>query len=809
MMIGGSGSKSTIDYYGASKQPIAPMGEKRVFKRGSIQLDESAMKEKLIKHQTFTFLKQVPLFEKLSEAELAKLANEMVEKDYPKGTTIISPGQIGAGLYIIMKGQARVYTKSATGEEKEYRNLQVCDYFGEAAQLENIARGRGVISLTDAMLLILPRTKYNTLFAPAAVESKHIKRAAVQSETTSTHTDSTIPKNAIMDKSKELIATLRNALHVNPLFAEVSPKHLGDVVDTMWLKVCPEGSDIVKQGAEGNFLFVVEKGFADVVENGEKVFVKEAGHLIGELSLFYNAPLTSTVTATSDMVLWTIDRGTYRNILTAVSMAELKIRRDFVEKVTLLKPLPNSDKQKVADALEKVTYPSGTAIIKQGDIGDAVYFIITGKVKITKTVEGGTVLDLMQITDNSCFGERALVKNERRAAQCTAVGEVECYRLANTDFVALLGPLDSVFKEQEENYKTMVQKLSLEAGSLEPQPNESKMDSAHAGAFVPRKLNPDNIQQVDLEEAGLLGKGSFGTVNLVKHKRTGKTYALKAVGKAHIVRTKQEEHTMNEKKALVYLDHPFVIKLHATYQDKTFLYFLMEVCLGGELFAILRVHNILDDTAARFYAASILLVFEHMHNINFIYRDLKPENILLDSQGYVKLTDYGFAKELNNTANKTFTLCGTPDYLAPEVLTGVGHSKGVDWWCLGIMIYEMLAGQAPFFDNNQMHQYRKIKSGQYSCPSNFSANAKDIIAGLLKVKPTERLGIVAGGPQTIKEHAWFKGLSFDDLVNCKLVAPWKPNIKDDFDLSNFDEYDDDESKEYYPYYGNCDWCKDF
>jgi len=238
------------------------------------------------------------------------------------------------------------------------------------------------------------------------------------------------------------------------------------------------------------------------------------------------------------------------------------------------------------------------------------------------------------------------------------------------------------------------------------------------------------------------------------------------------------------------LDHPFLIKLHATFRDHDRLYFLLEPCLGGELFSVLRERTLFDEPTARFYAACVVSAFEYMHSKNIIYRDLKPENLLLDRQGYLKVTDFGFAKDIST--GRTWTLCGTPDYLAPEIVAGKGHGKGVDWWTLGIFIYEMLASYPPFYDEDPMKTYAKIMQGNITFPSHFSKEAVSLVKKLLHPKAFKRLGVVKGGAKLVKKHPWFKDLDWDALYRKELIGPIIPTIKDEYDLGNFDEYPEEE-----------------
>jgi serine/threonine protein kinase len=297
------------------------------------------------------------------------------------------------------------------------------------------------------------------------------------------------------------------------------------------------------------------------------------------------------------------------------------------------------------------------------------------------------------------------------------------------------------------------------------------------------------IHLKDLRVLGTLGKGSFGHVQLVMD-TAGKTYALKAVNKLQIVQTKQQGHMISEKRVMEQLNHPFLVKLYTTFQDRDRIYFLLEPSLGGELFSVLRVRSLFDEPTSRFCAATIVLAFEYLHSKDIIYRDLKPENVLYDSRGYLKITDFGFAKYIGKEL--TWTLCGTPDYLAPEIVQGKGHGKAVDWWTLGIFIFEMLASYPPFFDEDPMQTYNKIMKGVVAYPSHFSKEAVDLLHGFLHPKPTQRLGATKGEAANIQSHSWFAGFDWAAMLAMRLQPPIVPIIKSETDLSNFDDYGDEE-----------------
>lgn len=221
--------------------------------------------------------------------------------------------------------------------------------------------------------------------------------------------------------------------------------------------------------------------------------------------------------------------------------------------------------------------------------------------------------------------------------------------------------------------------------------------------------------------------------------------------------------------------------------DAKYIYMTLEYIVGGEFFTYLRRQGHFDALAARFYTAQIVLIFEYMHSSDHIYRDLKPENLLLDKRGYLKLADFGFAKHVTF---KTYTLCGTPEYIAPEVLLNKGHGKGVDWWTLGILLFEMITGQPPFVDDDPMGIYQLILGGKLNFPKHFDKNAKSLAKKLLLADLTKRFGCLKGGAQDIKEHKYFNEFDFNELLAGKLAPPIVPAVANEADTSNFDPYPD-------------------
>ena len=299
-----------------------------------------------------------------------------------------------------------------------------------------------------------------------------------------------------------------------------------------------------------------------------------------------------------------------------------------------------------------------------------------------------------------------------------------------------------------------------------------------------------SIKRVNLEDfivKKTVGTGSFGRVKLIYQTKESKYYALKILKKTEVIKLKQVDHILSEITILNMIDFPFCVNMFGITQDDRFLYIVLEYVPGGELFTYLRTVQYLQNDAARFYAAQVTSMFEYMHSKSIVYRDLKPENLLIDSQGYLKLTDFGFAKVIEG---RTYTLCGTPEYLAPEILLQKGHGKPVDWWCLGILIYEMLVGIDPFSDEEPMAVYQNILRGKIKFPSSFDANAKSLVKHLLVADLAKRYGNLKGGVSDIKDHRWFKDFDWKVLLKKGMKVPFIPRISNEGDTSNYSEYPD-------------------
>ncbi|BFZ60693.1 hypothetical protein YB2330_001735 [Saitoella coloradoensis] len=330
----------------------------------------------------------------------------------------------------------------------------------------------------------------------------------------------------------------------------------------------------------------------------------------------------------------------------------------------------------------------------------------------------------------------------------------------------------------------------------------------------PRSPNPSH--------ANLISSSSSHDPHPHGHRRRSSAqpqfFALKILAKATVLKLKQLEHVLNESSILHAISspspshapshtptpgHPFLTTLHSSFQTRTSLFMLLEFVPGGELFTHLRRAGHFPTPVAQFYAAEIVLALEFLHACGIVYRDLKPENILLAETGHIKITDFGFAKHLSSSSStggtggsgRTWTLCGTPEYLAPEIIRSLGHGEGVDWWALGILTYEMLVGYPPFYADNPFGIYEKIIEGRVRFPSSSSsaqvdATSRSFILALLTPDLSRRLGTLSHGSLDVRRHPFFSALDWDAVEQCRVRPPIVPVVRGEGDRSNFEVYEE-------------------
>jgi len=739
-----------------------------------------------------TVLEQVPLLSTLSSEDRKKLSQGLKAVDFAKGKFLMKEGEDGDSFMIIVEGEVNVMANGQT-----VAKLEPGDYAGEQALLQNAKRNASLQAATPVKCFVCSQQLFKNMLANnnnVKFAKRDAKRKAFMTAVNLDHVDE---KDDQIDIDEEQIEWLLHCVEENLLFRQLTISQRKEVLQHMRPKIVQKGEKVIKQGDVGDkasTFYVVESGDYDVQVDGVKVFQYARGGAFGELALMHNMPRAATIEcvtadASTENKLWEITRQKFRYALTKSHRNRHKQGVDFLKTVDLFKPLLSAELSQLNDALEAETYRNkkGTVIFKEGEAGNKFYVIKKGSVRWSKKA----AKQRGQLQAGQFFGERALRTKEKRAATITIDTNKEVVLLSMTgrNFEELLGPVLEMVDEQIKEYrradKSDAEKQSakraqakLKAEREERQRKDAK--GAKGGKICALK---------ELKTIGVLGKGGFGLVTLVQDPRTKASYALKAIKKHQVVELELQKHIISEKLVMDQLTNQFLVNLHCTYKDALRVYFLLDVCLGGELFTILRSRRYFNEPTARFYAASVCEGFDYMHSHDIIYRDLKPENLVLDSKGYLKIADFGFAKKISD---KTYTLCGTPDYLCPEIVTGQGHGKGCDWWTLGILIYEMLASFPPFVADEPIETYRKIIRGRIRFPRYFSQEVRDLIRGLLHNKPTRRLGVLKGGADNIRKHVWYKNFEYAKLLNGSMPAPIINKVKSNTDFSNFQQIEIDD-----------------
>jgi len=574
-------------------------------------------------------------------------------------------------------------------------------------------------------------------------------------------------------KDSEVRSMLRQVIKANILFHSLTSEEHEAIVDAFELVSYTAGQNVITRGDAGDFFYVCDTGVLDVylpkdgkLEKLPGVHVSH-GQSFGELALMYNNPRAATLTCHSDSTLWRIHRNVYKEI--AIHFKHLRTQKN----VALIKEVVLHDKrlgdvlrpeqlEQLALSFEREVFDDGEIIIRQGTVGDHFYIIENGSVGVFS--EGADEITQNKVSElgvGKCFGERALLSADLRAATCISQGSSSVLSLGRDDFIALMGSVDECMVTDH-----------LAAETTTGVPGSALLDM--------------NLQ--DLQVTAILGMGAFGCVKMCFNPNSSTYYALKCQAKSMIVENELEDHVLNEMRIMTQINDPFVVKLYAAMQDERYLYFCMELLQGGELYAYMQGKGTLVERDCRFYASSVILALNAMHEKKIAYRDLKPENLVFDERGYVKLVDLGLAKFI--PAGKTWTICGTPDYIAPEIILHEGHNHAVDCWAIGILIYEMLTGTTPFADSDAMKVYQNILKHDIRIPNSFSKDVADIVKKLLHAQQSKRFGTLKGGLTACMKHKWLANFNFNELIAGKQKAPYVPKIAGKDDISNFGSFDD-------------------
>ncbi|XP_063620262.1 cGMP-dependent protein kinase 1-like [Cydia splendana] len=572
------------------------------------------------------------------------------------------------------------------------------------------------------------------------------------------------------EKDEKSAEQIKKAIMANDFLKNLMDEELLTmVVEAMSPQVFQAVSLIIREGESGSHLYVSAEGQFEVLKGGQVVKNFGPGEAFGELAILYKAKRFASIRCITEAKVWTLERRVFQKIMVGSGRREQEYNMRFLASVPLLQGIHPIELAKISDFLKREFFSAGTAVVRQGERGDKFYIIRGGTVAVTKREGEGPDRRVGTLRRGDYFGEQALLHEDRRLATVTAEPPgVECLTLERGPFTEFLGNLDEL-----KNIRHSI-----------PPPLEQRKSSQVKSEF-------EYVELKELEIVGTMGVGGFGRVELVQYKRDPRlTFALKCLKKVDMVQQQQQVHAYNEKNIMMVCNSPFICRLYRTFKDNKYIYFLMEPVLGGEVWTILQKQRFFPEATARFMAACVVEAFQYLHSKDIVYRDLKPENLMLDRLGYIKLVDFGFAKQLDPNV-KTYTFAGTPEYVAPEIVLNKGHDRAVDCWALGVFIYELLVGKPPFraAGSDHMKTYTLILRGIDAVPFHprVPKSAQMLVRKLCRAVPAERLGYLKK-MMDVKNHKWFLGFDWEALRERKLKAPLVQRVASPTDLSNFEKY---------------------
>lgn len=532
---------------------------------------------------------------------------------------------------------------------------------------------------------------------------------------------------------------LKMTLDKSKLLSSLTQDKIKSLLDAINICTYNPGNIVIQEGtAKKDVLFVVLNG--KICDLNEKEFIENFAILDEEQFIKQGNQLFKAFKADGKVDVACIGIENF-NAAIGGDVGQLNSNAEILKvfkKINFLQGLSVEKMMALIDSLKVEEFCPGQDIFLQGAQGESFYIVKSGKVDIVKDS-----VVIRQINKFDYFGERSILFNEVRTATVRASNQVECWVLHKSVFFLII----------DERIRLRL-KNRIE-------------------------LQDDKITFEDLAVIKKLGVGMFGNVYLCAHKHKRNLYALKAIDRNKIDNKKIQESLILERKILMQLDHSFILKLVKTFKDSKRVYFLTEYVRGQDLFDVIRKIGLLSNEDSMFFTACLLIIFEHLHERDIVYRDLKPENVMVDDEGYPKLIDFGTAKIVQG---RTYTMIGTPHYMAPEVILGKGYSISADYWSIGIILYEFLCGGVPFGEDecDNYNIYEKILEGKIVYPgyTDICSNAKKMIEQFLSKNPALRIG---GGVENIKMHPWFNGFDWEAVWDRTAQVPVKPELLS-FDL---------------------------
>jgi len=694
----------------------------------------------------------------VEDSNIKDVARAAERRKMKANVSLATPGELLADFYIVAEGSFDILSGSAS----EHRSAE--------ETVTNLTMTQKRMKLKEQFVEKLEFSARGVRCKDGRAVSVHVDRPGESSRS---------PANV---RHRAMSVAGRNNVS-EP--SDISPFKVGDnvsrvVFDQALIQEVGKVRRVVAVGRSGSVEVEFEGlGTPEVVlvsklrpaKNLAPVAKLTRGMAYGDLSLLYNTRLTTTCRASEDAVVYAISRSVFQENLSQKS-ARLEEHYTLLDEVHLLSPLVRSERWEIArSAAGVVHFKAGERIYQQGEevLEVRLYVVKAGSVSLKKDN-----VEIAKLRYAGYFGERMLLRNENVPEFSVDAGPkgVTCLAIhAETlrTFVQPNGESD-VSPTNEDPFGT---------------PGMRSNDVLEYFKHMPKgRTAEEDLPFSALETLSLLGEGGFGSVFLVRAQETGREYALKRLSKGYVILSKATRQVCLERDILTLVDSDFIIKLFRTYKDKEYVYMLLELCSGGHLYQLLADSKaagvVLPLASVMFYTASVSIALGHLHERHIAYRDLKAENVLLDIKGNAKLCDMGFAKFV---VDKTTTLLGTPEYMAPEMIDPPhAHDHMVDWWALGVLTFELLTGQDPWYDcgldgDDPMAQLLALRDShdegipERLIPKQHGA-AKDFIKRLLCTNPRRRLGFRQDAIE-VQKDAWFASwhFNFAALLAGSMAAP--------------------------------------
>lgn len=775
------------------------------------------------------------VFDAVDESTKLQFVNAMEPQEFNEGDWVMHQGDVGDFFYIVEEGEVAFHV------DGESSNISTKDLglnkfppevgtgskgstFGELALLYNTPRAASVRVLTPLKLYKIGQLTFRSM----------------------------LTSHQLKDRSN--IISLVKKLSV---FQDLDESKIRKLVDAFVIVEYGPGERVVNKGDEGRVFYIVKSGQlkVDEIGHGNSKFqdqILEEGDSFGERALITGDTRAANVSAVTPSSLLAISKDVLEEILGSLEQAIRDCSNaKYLQSIPLFEYLEPDEIDRCVKYLKEESFEKGDTVLAKGKL----YLIQEGRVLMMRQEENGGSLNktpaghtLVKLEEGDYFGDvwgsceekdtpQSPVTDKISENTINVEADMKCLTLLASDLQSVIGRAT-----EEDNKESRMSKLM-----------DMRSSNSASSATIKRKKSTPNRNVLNLSKLKMhrvLGMGTFGKVWLVTPKSsdsdkptspkssngdkpTSTPYALKMISKRQLLQQQLSMAVMREKNVMESVVHPFLLNMVSSFQDKNYVYFVLELILGGELFELIYsngkdsggggqkewnaspFYKSFGPTAdkkalksyklaglgirdAVFYSACVIEGFAYLHNRRIAYRDLKPENVMLNEHGYCVVVDMGFAKVV---LDKTYTMCGTPEYLAPEIIANKGHDHSADYFSWGCLLYELVVGQTPFFEEgqNQFDLLKKIVKVQYEFPAKVDklsiessdgldkalCHWKDLVSRLLKQKSVERIGNLRNGVEDILNHDLFANIDFNEFRNQSLPAPWVPNIDDPLDTSHF------------------------